>query len=242
MDSDLRGKVALITGGSSPIGRATAAALAAEGARVVLHWRKSRSAAHDAARELGGIAIKGSLPRDADRLVAETVRRMGRLDILVNNASHIEAEGWNEDLEKLDLAMWRRAFDADVLGTFTCSRAAARVMHKGGKIITIGSIPALVGDRDGIIYSAAKGAIIAMSKSLALLWAPRIQVNCMALGSIETAWTRWLSPRKKASYKSAIPMKRFGQPDEVARLALFFATHPWVTGQTYVLDGGETRC
>ena len=81
-----------------------------------------------------------------------------------------------------------------------------------------------------------------MSKSLALLWAPRLQVNCMALGSIETAWTRWLSPRKKRSYRSAIPMDRFGRPDEVARLALFFATHPWVTGQTYVLDGGETRC
>jgi len=242
MDQRLRGKVALITGGASPIGQATAAALAGAGARVVLHYRRSKAAAVRAAKKTGGLALRGSLPRDADRIVAETVRRLGRLDILVNNASHIEAAGWTEDLEKLDLAMWRRAFEADVLGTFTCSRAAARVMKRGGKIITIGSIPALVGDRDGIIYATAKAAIVGMSKSLALLWAPRIQVNCMALGSIETAWTKWLSPKKKASYRSVIPMARFGRPDEVADLALFLARHDWVTGQTFVLDGGETRC
>jgi 3-oxoacyl-[acyl-carrier protein] reductase len=241
MDRQLRGKVALITGGASPIGQATADALAGAGARVVLHYRSSKAAAERAARKLGGLAIPGTLPRDADAIVAETMRRLGRLDVLVNNASYIERAGWTEDLEKLDLEMWRRAFEADVLGTFTCSRAAARVMRRGGRIITIGSIPALVGDRDGIIYATAKAAIIGMTKSLALLLAPKIQVNCMALGSVETAWTKWLTPATRKAYESVIPLGRFGRPDEVAHLALYLATTGWMTGQTLVLDGGESR-
>lgn len=242
MKAKLRGKVALITGGASPIGQATAAALAEAGARVALHYRSSKAEAERAARRIGGLAISGTLPQDADRIVGESVRRLGRLDVLVNNASYIEKAGWTEDLEKLDLDMWRRAFEADVLGTFACSRAAARVMKRGGKIITIGSIPALVGDRDGIIYATAKAAIIGMSKSLALLLAPKIQVNCMALGSVETAWTKWLTPASRKAYESVIPMGRFGKPAEVAELAAFLATHDWMTGQTIVLDGGETRC
>ena len=242
MKPTLKGKVALITGGASPIGQAIAGALAIEGAKVVIHYRTSAPEATRLARHLGGIAIQGTLPHDADRLVRETVKRARRLDILVNNASHIEKNGWTDNLDRLDLDMWRRAFDADVLGTFTCSRAAARVMKRGGKIITLGSIPALVGDRDGIVYTAAKAAVVAMSKSLALLWAPRIQVNCMALGSIETGWTKWLSAKTRRAYTSAIPMKRFGRAEEVGELAVFLAKHDWVTGQTFVLDGGETRC
>jgi len=242
MKAKLRGKVALITGGASPIGQATAAALAAAGARVVLHYRSSKAAAERVARKLGGLAISGTLPGDADAIVKETVRRLGRLDVLVNNASYIEKAGWTEDLEKLDLDMWRRAFEADVLGTFACSRAAARVMKRGGKIVTIGSIPALVGDRDGLIYATAKAAIIGMSKSLALVLAPKIQVNCMALGSVETAWTQWLSPTQRKAYESVIPLGRFGRPEEVAELAAYLATTDWMTGQTLVLDGGETRC
>jgi 3-oxoacyl-[acyl-carrier protein] reductase len=241
MNRGLKGKVALITGGASPIGQAIADALAGAGARVVLHYRSSKAAAERAARKLGGLAIPGTLPQDADAIVAETMRRLGRLDVLVNNASYIEREGWTEDLEKLDLEMWRRAFEADVLGTFTCSRAAARVMRRGGRIITIGSIPALVGDRDGIIYATAKAAIVGMSKSLALLLAPKIQVNCMALGSVETAWTKWLTPATRKAYESVIPLGRFGRPDEVAHLALYLATTSWMTGQTLVLDGGESR-
>jgi NAD(P)-dependent dehydrogenase (short-subunit alcohol dehydrogenase family) len=242
MKQALRGKVALVTGGASPIGRATAEALANEGARVAIHYRSSKTEAERAAKKIGGVAISGTLPLDADAIVAEAVKRLGRLDVLVNNASYIEKAGWTEDLDKLDLGMWRKAFEADVLGTFTCSRAAARVMKSGGKIITIGSIPAMVGDRDGIIYATAKAAIIGMTKSLALILSPKIQVNCMALGSVDTAWTQWLTPKQRKAYESVIPLGRFGLPAEVAHLALFLATTSWMTGQTLVLDGGETRC
>jgi NAD(P)-dependent dehydrogenase (short-subunit alcohol dehydrogenase family) len=87
---NLRGKVALITGGASPIGQATATALAGAGAKVVLHYRKSKAEAERAARKIGGLAIPGTLPQDADSIVTETVRRLGRLDVLVNNASYID--------------------------------------------------------------------------------------------------------------------------------------------------------
>ena len=240
MKKALQGKVALITGGASPIGRAIAAAFALEGARVVIHYRSSAEEAKRTAKRIGGLAIQGTLPDGADKLVRETMRQCRRLDILVNNASHIEKSGWTADLERIDLDMWRRAFEADVLGTFACSRAAARVMKRGGKIMTLGSIPAIVGDRDGIVYTAAKAAVIAMSKSLALLWAPKIQVNCMALGSIETGWTKWLSPATRRSYTSAIPMKRFGRPEEVAELAVLLLSDrvPFSNGSVHTIDGG----
>jgi 3-oxoacyl-[acyl-carrier protein] reductase len=112
---------------------------------------------------------------------------------------------------------------------------------KKGKIINVTSIPALTGEREGIVYSIAKAGVLGMTKSLAMILAPRIQVNCMALGSIETGWVEWLPPALRASYAAAIPVGRFGRPEEVGELALFLAENDWVTGQTYVLDGGETR-
>src|SRR5262245_48627375 len=99
MPRKLSDRVALITGGASPIGRSIAMALAGEGVRVVLHYRRSKAMAEDTARLTGGLAIRGTLPDDADRLVRETVRRFGRLDYLVNNASHIEPAGWSENLD-----------------------------------------------------------------------------------------------------------------------------------------------
>jgi 3-oxoacyl-[acyl-carrier protein] reductase len=112
---------------------------------------------------------------------------------------------------------------------------------KKGKIINVTSIPALTGEREAIVYSIAKAGVLGMTKSLAMRLAPRIQVNCMAFGSIETGWAEWLSPAKRRSYASAIPVGRFGRPEEAAQLALFLAGNDWVTGQTYVLDGGESR-
>lgn len=236
----MKGRAALITGGASPIGEAIGRALAGAGARVAVHYRSSKAKAVRLAAELGGVAIPGTLPRDAERIVKRAADKLGRLDLLVNNASHIEARGWTDRLDRLDDAAWRAAFEVDVLGTFRCSRAAAKIM-KRGKIITIGSIPALAGDRDGIIYATAKAAVIGMTRSLALLLAPRIQVNCMALGSVETEWTRWLTKKQRRSYRAAIPLGRFGRPEDVARLALHLAQDEWTTGQTLVLDGGEVR-
>jgi 3-oxoacyl-[acyl-carrier protein] reductase len=235
-----RGQVVLVTGGARGIGAAIARAFAAAGATVALNYRRSRAEASELAASIGGAAIKGDVSRDAEKLVREVRRRFGRLDILVNNAGHSDRAIWTDDLDAITRDMWDRVLGTDLRGSFECSRAAARVMKKG-KIINVTSIPALTGEREGIVYSIAKAGVLGMTKSLAMLLAPRIQVNCMALGSIETGWVPWLSPALKRSYQAAIPVGRFGTPEEVAELALFLAGNDWVTGQTLVIDGGESR-
>jgi len=239
-ETSFEGKVVLVTGGSRGIGAAIARAFGAEGAQVAINYRRSRKEAMEVAASFGGVALKGDVARHADKLVDEVVRRFGRLDILVNNAGHSERAIWTDGLDAVTDERWDRVMDTDLRGTFRCCRAAARAMTRG-KIVNVTSIPALTGEREGIVYSIAKAGVLGMTKSLAMLLAPRIQVNCMALGSIETGWVPWLSPAMKRSYQAAIPVRRFGKPDEVAELALFLAGNDWVTGQTYVLDGGESR-
>lgn len=239
-ESPLWGKVALVTGGSRGIGAAVARALAAAGARVAVNYRRSRTEAEAVADTCGGIALRGDVARDADRIVDAAAKRWGRLDILVNNAGYSDPAAWTPDLEKITNALWDRVFETDVRGMFRCSRAAARVMREGA-IVNVTSVPALVGEREGLVYSAAKAAVLGMTKSLAVLLAPRIRVNCMALGSVATGRLDRLTPNLLGHYRKSIPLGRFGKPEEAADLALFLATNPWVTGQTYVLDGGEAR-
>ena len=235
-----RRKVVLVTGGSRGIGAAIARVFAASGYQVAVNYRKSRADATKVAATFGGIAVKGDVGRDADALIDGVVKAYGRLDVLVNNAGASDPKAWTDDLDAVTDEMWDRILETDLRGTFRCSRAAARVMEKG-KIINVTSIPALTGEREGIVYSVAKAGVLGMTKSLAMMLAPRIQVNCMALGSVATGWVEWLPPALRKSYASAIPVARFGKPEEVGQLALFLATNDWVTGQTYVLDGGESR-
>jgi 3-oxoacyl-[acyl-carrier protein] reductase len=239
-EAPLAGKVALVTGGSRGIGAAVARAFADAGATVAINYRRSRAEAAETAKSFGGVALKGDVGRHADKLIDAVMKKLGRLDILVNNAGHSEKAAWTDDLDAVTDDMWDRVLDTDLRGTFLCARAAARVMKKG-KIINVTSIPALTGEREGIVYSVAKAGVLGMTKSLAMVLAPRIQVNCMAFGSIETGWVQWLPPAMRNSYESAIPVARFGKPEEVGQLALFLATNDWVTGQTVVLDGGESR-
>jgi len=233
-------KVVLVTGGSRGIGAAIARVFAAAGYRVAVNYRKSRADAEAVAKSFGGIAVKGDVGKDAEALIQGVVKKLGRLDVLINNAGASDKAAWTDDLDAVTDEMWDRILDTDLRGTFRCCRAAARVMTQG-KIINVTSIPALTGEREGIVYSIAKAGVLGMTKSLAMLLAPRIQVNCMALGSVATGWVDWLPPKLRKSYAEAIPVGRFGRPEEVGELALFLAGNDWVTGQTYVLDGGEAR-
>jgi 3-oxoacyl-[acyl-carrier protein] reductase len=217
----------LVTGGTRGIGAAVAAAFERDGAKVAV---SSRS---------GG--IRGDVSKGAERIVAAAAKKLGGLDVLVNCAGVSDPKAWTGDLDAVTPELWDRILKTDLWGTFSASRAAARRMTSGGAIVTVGSIPALVGDADGLVYSVAKAGVIGLTKSLAVSLAPRkIRVNCVAFGSIETGWADWLSPKEKKSYASAIPVGRFGRPEEAAEAVLFLAKNTYTTGQTLVLDGGET--
>lgn len=215
-----------MTGGTRGIGAAVAAAFEAERAKVVVSSRT------------GG--IRGDVSKDAERIVAAAAKKLGGLDVLVNCAGVSDPRAWTDDLDAVTPEFWSRVLQTDLWGTFACSRAAARRM-KSGAIVNIGSIPALVGDADGLVYAVAKAGVIGLTKSLAVSLAPRIRVNCVAFGSIETGWVDWLAPAKRKAYAAAIPLRRFGRREDAAEAVVYLAKNRWTTGQTLVLDGGETR-
>lgn len=244
----LKGKVAVITGSAKGIGRATALEFAKEGASVVVNYAKSETAAEETAKEIGSrsIVVKADVSKkeDVETLMKVTVKKFGRLDILVNNAGHSSDKAWLAELNDIDDALWYSALDIDLKGTFLCSRAASKIMLKqgSGKIVNVASIPALVGDERGLVYTVAKAGILGLTKALARMFAPKIQVNAMVLGSIKTGWIDWLDKKELTEIMSAIPLKRLGKPEDVAKLAAFLASNDsdFITGQTIIIDGGET--
>ena len=245
----LDGQVAIVTGSSRGIGRAIAIAFATEGAKVVVNYRVSKAEAEDTVSEIkkldsAAVAVKADVS-DADQvedLVKTAAEEFGRIDILVNNAGYISKKVWHASLRDVTESMWNNVMNVDLKGTFLCSKAVAPFMmkHKRGKILNISSTPALTGDVYGFAYSIAKAGILGMTKSLARILAPHIQVNAMALGSIETRWIDWLGPKEIQDLISETALKRFGKPDEVANLAVFLASRDsdYITGQTIVIDGG----
>jgi 3-oxoacyl-[acyl-carrier protein] reductase len=244
----LSGKRALVTGSSRGIGAEIARLFAAEGATVVVNYRASRADADSVVRSIvrkkrNAFSLQGDVSDAASvsRMLSEVEKRLGGLDVLVNNAGLSDGRIWNARISEITLDMWKKVFAVDSFGTFLCTQAALRLMKKGGSVVNVASTPAIVGDLDGLVYASAKGSVVSMTKMLARSLAPKVRVNCMVLGSIKTGWVDWLGERQIDSYKSAIPMGRFGRPRDVANLALFLASDEssFITGQTVVIDGGE---
>ncbi len=245
----LEGKVALVTGSSKGIGAAIARKFALEGARVVMNYRSSEADAKKLAarirRESGKevTLVRADISQAADReaLFSEIEHRFGRLDVLVNNAGVSDEKIWNSGVSEIKPEMWPRVFGVDVYGTFFCSQRAMQLMKRGGSIINIASTPVLTGDTQGLVYACAKAAVLTMTKMLSRMLAPKVRVNCMVLGSIETSWVDWLGKETLQSYKSSISLGRFGKPEEVANLAAFLASEEssYIDGQGIVIDGGE---
>ena len=243
----LAGKRALVTGSSQGIGAEVAKLFAREGAHVVVNHRPA--AAHsdrvvESIRRSGGKAFAAhfdiSDPVRVSAMFAEIEHKLGGLDILVNAAGLSDCDIWRIGVPRITLDMWRRVFAVDTFGTFLCTQGALRLMERGS-IVNLASTPALCGDSEGLVYASAKGAVISMTKMLAKALAPRVRVNCMALGSIKTTWVNWLGEKQFQAYKAAIPAGRFGKPIDAANLALFLASDEssFITGQVVVLDGGE---
>lgn len=169
-------------------------------------------------------------------MVARVVRDLGRLDILVNNAGTTTFID-HGNLDALTSEIWDRIFAVNIKGTFFCTRAAARVMREG-RIINIGSIAGLNGTGSSIAYAASKAAIHTMTKSLARVLAPRITVNTIAPGLIETRWHVG-HEAQNARRVQTFPVKRIGRPEDIAHVAVSLATADnFLTGQVIVVDGG----
>jgi NAD(P)-dependent dehydrogenase (short-subunit alcohol dehydrogenase family) len=239
--ADLEGRVALITGGASGIGAATARRFAQEGARVAVLDRDTE-AAQAVASEVGGKAHALDI-RDGDavtRAVEQIMAATGRIDVLVNNAG----TGDLRPLHTVDDKLWHRLIDVNLTGTFNATRAVVPHMLAAGKgaIVNNASVSGLAPTRNEAPYSAAKAGVIALTKSGALEYGPTVRVNCVAPGQVRTPMTAvWEQmPEAFEPIAEAIPLKRIGEAEEIAEVILFLASDrsSYVTGHTIVVDGG----
>ena len=239
---DLTGQAALVTGASGGIGGAIARALHRQGAEVALSGTREKALAvlRDA---LGGRAhlLLADLadPLSPDRLVRDAEAAMGRLDILVNNAG-ITRDALALRLKDED---WQAVIEVNLTAAFRLARAALRgmVRRRHGRIICISSVVGVTGNAGQANYAAAKAALIGMAKSLAAETASRgITVNCIAPGMIATAMTDRLGDEQRARIAAAIPMGRFGAPEDIAAAAVYLASaeSSYMTGQTLHINGG----
>jgi NAD(P)-dependent dehydrogenase (short-subunit alcohol dehydrogenase family) len=237
------GRVAVITGGASGIGLASGAILAEAGARVVLLDRDG-DAAQAAAESLGGsvraMALDVADETAINRVFSDIAESEGRLDILVNSAGM----AIRQPAVELALADWDKVVAVNMTGTFLCARAAARVMTAGGSIINIASILGMTGGPyPNISYQTTKGAVVNMTRALALEWAGiGIRVNAVAPTWTRTPFTSWLDemPERRERIESLTPMGRLAEPEEIAAGIMFLASpaSSMVTGHVLAVDGG----
>lgn len=246
----LKGKVAIVTGAGRGIGRAIAIGYASEGAAVVVNYSRSSDAADEAVnsiRSKGGnaIAVRADVSSvaDLDCLLATTINTFGKLDILVNNAG-IE---FNESVLEPTETAWDQTIGVNLKGAYFLSCKAAQIMSKAGhgKIINISSMHDMQPVRDRAIYSASKGGMLMMMKSLALELAQfNIHVNSISPGAIFTDMNRkhLTDPPRRARLVERIPLKRIGDVEDVVGAAVFLASSEsdYVTGTTIYVDGGLT--
>jgi len=243
----LTGKTAVVTGASKGIGAGIAKAFAQAGANVVVNYAKAKDDAEKLTAEItkaGGsaIAVQADVSKqaDVDRLFDATRKAFGTVDILVNNAGVYEFA----PIEQVTEESYRRMFDLNVLGTVLSTQAAVKAMNGSGSIINLSSVAALTPPPTGSLYSATKGAVDVITRSLAQELGPRkIRVNSLAPGLVETEGTR-ASGNAEGEFKtyavSRTPLGRVGLPEDIAKVAVFLASDDsaWMTGEVLPVGGG----
>jgi len=244
----LTGKVAVVTGASKGIGAAIAKQLAAEGAAVVVNYSSSKADGEKVVKTITGqggesIGVQGNMSKqeEIERLFAESKKAFGRLDILVNNAGIYEFL----PLESVTEEHFHKQFNLNVLGLLLASQAAARHFGaEGGSIINISSVVSTLAIPQSAVYSGTKGAVDAITRSLASELGPRgIRVNAIRPGMVETEGTQSAGIAEsdmRKQVEAQTPLGRIGQPQDIAGTAVFLASDDasWITGETFVISGG----
>jgi len=243
----LAGKVAVVTGASKGIGAAIAKALAAEGAAVVVNYSSSKTEGEKVAKEIaakGGkaIAVQANLSKkaDIDQLFDKSKKAFGRVDVLVNNAGIYEFA----PLDKITEENFHKQFNLNVLGTLLASQAAAKQFQNGGAIINLSSVVSTLAVPEGAVYSGTKGAVDAITRSLAAELGQRgIRVNAIRPGMVETEGLHSAGITEsdmRKQIEAGTPLGRIGQPNDIASAAVFLASNEssWITGETFLVSGG----
>ena len=247
---DLSGRTAIVTGGSTGLGRQMAEGLAEMGANVVLCARK-KERCEKAAAEIGALGVKSLAlacdvrnPDDIQKVVDSTVAAFGKIDILINNAG----ASWGVPVEEMKLEHWNKVIETNLTGTFLFSQAVGKVMipERRGKIINIASVAGLRGSPphfQAIGYQASKGGVIIFTKDLACKWAMHnIHVNAIAPGWFPTNMSGVLIERNRELLRQKIPLGRFGNDSDLKGAAVFLASaaSDFITGQVLSVDGGQS--
>ena len=242
------GKVALVTGGGTGIGRATSLMLAAEGAAVAVNYSRSRD---DAERTVADAQAHGvrAMACQADvtdepavnRMVDSVVDELGGLDFLINSAGTTRPVPL-ADVDAITPDDFQRIYAVNVYGVFWCCRAAIRHMRRvgGGHIVTVSSLAGFTGQGSSLVYGSSKAAAIALTRGLAASHAPDIQVNAVAPGLVETRWIKDFSPETIQAIAGQIPMGRVAQPQDVADAIFGLLVSSYITGEVVLVSGGRT--
>ena len=246
------GKAAIVTGGGTGVGRATALELARQGCDVLVNYSRSKDDAERTAadvRALGvrSVAVRADVAEDADcrSMVATAVREFGRLDVLVQSAGTTVFVP-HAELDKLSVEDFQRVYAVNVIGPFQCARAAKAAIEAsgGGEVVNVSSVAGVAGVGSSIPYCASKAALNNLTVTLARVLAPKIRVNAIAPGFITGRWLQGglgaaYEPAKK-HFEGRNPLKRVSDPEDIAAAILAVITgSDLMTGQVIVVDGGQ---
>lgn len=242
---EINGKIAVVTGGGTGIGRATCLELARRGAKIALNYAHSEAEANetaDEAQRLGAdvLLVKADIPNDNEvrRMVDDIIVRFGNIHYLVNNAG-ITRQLEMKDLDGATDDIWDRLMAVNVKGAFYCARAVASAMKRNGfgAILNVGSIAGITGSGSSLPYAVSKAAVHGLTKSLAHALAPEIRVNCVAPAAVSTRW--WKGEEEKMRRLSGhLPLQRISTPEDIAKLICDILTQESMTGQILSPNNG----